>query len=176
MQETPIPRGSRVTLRAFTPTDITPAYIAWLNDPQVMRLSNQRFLRHTETTSRAYLASFEGSPNLFLSIRLSASDQAIGTLTAYISDAHGTADMGILVGERSLWGRGFGQDAWDTLSEWLLREKGLRKLTAGTLDCNNGMVRIMERSGMALEAVRRKQEIVDEQPHDMLYYARFRDG
>ena len=47
-------------------------------------------------------------------------------------------------------------------------------MTAGTLACNLGMRRLMERSGMQLEAVRREQEIVEGRAEDLLYYARFR--
>ena len=50
----------------------------------------------------------------------------------------------------------------------------LRKVTGGTLASNVGMVRIMERSGMVLEAVRKEQELVAGVPQDALYYARFR--
>ncbi|MCC6247256.1 MAG: hypothetical protein IT499_05810, partial [Rubrivivax sp.] len=42
---TPLPsllRGRRVRLRPFTAADITDAYIGWLNDPEVVRYSNQR--------------------------------------------------------------------------------------------------------------------------------------
>jgi RimJ/RimL family protein N-acetyltransferase len=81
--------------------------------------------------------------------------------------------MGILVGEREIWGQGLGLEAWETLMNYLLNEKKLRKVTAGTLNCNLGMLRIMERSGMVLEGVRTKQEIVAGEPQDMLYFAKF---
>ena len=38
--------GQRVVLRTFVPADLTDQYISWLNDPQTMRWSNQRFLHH----------------------------------------------------------------------------------------------------------------------------------
>ena len=94
-------------------------------------------------------------------------------MTAYISEHHGTVDVGIMIGNKSTWGLGYGQDAWDTLTNWLLEQKNIRKLTAGTLACNYGMIKLMERSGMTLEAVRKSQEIVDSQPVDLLYYSKF---
>ncbi len=72
------------------------------------------------------------------------------------------------------WGKGIGLDAWSTLLDYLLNVCCLRKVTGGTLRCNVGMVRIMERSGMQLEAVRVQQELVDQVAHDALYYAKFR--
>lgn len=166
-------RGKKVLLQPFTAANITDAYIGWLNDPQVVRFSNQRFSRHDRASCERYVAGFAGSPHHFLGIRRADTGEAIGTMTAYVAPHHGTVDMGIMVGAPSSWGRGIGQDAWDTLASWCLAQPGMRKITAGALDCNTGMVRVMERSGMQLEAVRRAQELVDGKPHDILYYARF---
>lgn len=164
-------QGAKVALRPFEAQDITAAYLGWLNDPVTMRLSNQRFRRHDADSSLRYLRSFEGSPNLFLAI--DAKDgRRLGTMTAYISPPHGTADLGILVGERSAWGQGYGLDAWRTLMEGLLAH-GVRKVTAGTLACNHGMLAIFRKSGMREEGRRERQEIVDGAEHDILYYARF---
>lgn len=167
--------GERVRLTRFTADDITDDYIGWLNDPLVTRLSNQRFVTHDRASSARYLASFERSQNLFFSIRRREDDSAIGTMTAYVSPHHRTADMGILIGERSAWGGGFGQDAWNALLAWLLGEGGMRKVTAGTLAVNEPMIRIAERSGMLLEGRRARQETVDGQEVDILQFARFAD-
>jgi RimJ/RimL family protein N-acetyltransferase len=176
--ETPALRlqSRRVLLRPFTADDITPGYLAWLHDPEVLRYSNQRFAAHTAQTCQRYLASFQGTPNLFFSARLREGDQAIGTLTAYRSPQHGTADIGILIGERSVWGHGLGAEAFGLLADWLAAQPGLRKVTAGTLACNQAMVRTALGNGMHQEAVRRAQELVAGQPVDMLYFARFTTG
>lgn len=169
-------RGALVSLRAFREADITGDYLGWLNDPLVTRFSNQRFRTHDRASCLSYLRSFEAGSNLFLSVQRLLDDVAIGTMTAYISPHHGTADVGILIGNRSVWGQGYGQDAWDTLLHWLLRERRIRKVTAGTLACNAAMLRLMERSGMHREAERKQQEICDGSPTDLLYYARFSDA
>lgn len=165
--------GPRLILRSFRPEDVTPAYIGWLNDPWVVRFSNQRFRTHDRASSEAYLATFDGTDNLFISIREAATDRALGTMTVYFNQHHGTADVGIMIGESDVWGTGVGLEAWCLLTDWLLSEGGVRKVTAGTLACNAGMIRLAERSGMSLEGRRIAQEIVDGQPHDTLYFGRF---
>lgn len=174
-EQQPRIEGARVWLQPFTEADLTPAYLGWLSDPVATRYSNQRFARHTRESSLAYLHSFDGSPNFFFSVRRRNDGLALGTMTAYVALNHGTADMGILIGERSVWGQGYGLDAWSSLLGWLLTERGLRKVTAGTLDCNAPMLRLMEKSGMHAEGARRRQEIVEGAEHDILYFARFRD-
>lgn len=168
--------GTQVVLRPFEESDITPVYLGWLNDPVTMRYSNQRFRTHSYASSLRYLASFAGTQNLFLSVCRCTDGTPLGTMTAYVAEEHGTADTGILIGERACWGQGYGLDAWQALMRWLLTERGLRKVTAGTLDCNLPMRRLAERSGMHEEGARRRQEIVDGREHDILLFARFRDA
>lgn len=168
--------GERTRLRPFGIADLDEDYVGWLNDPDVVRYSNQRFRRHDRESCAAYLRSFDGSPNLFLSIRDSADDRAVGTMTAYFAVPHGTVDVGIMVGRRLARGRGLGCDAWLTLVTALLTVPGVRKVTAGTLACNAPMLKLVAAAGMHLEGARRAQEIVDGRPEDVLYFARFRDA
>ena len=165
--------GQKVTLQEFTAADISDQYISWLNDPVTVRFSNQRFLHHDRQSSRLYLDSFKRTPNIFLSVQESSTKRIVGTMTAYISMPHGTADMGILIGDRARWGKGLGLDAWAALMHWLLAKPNMRKITAGTLDCNTPMLRLMAKSGMTPDGQRIKQEVVDGQPHDLLYFSKF---
>jgi [ribosomal protein S5]-alanine N-acetyltransferase len=165
----------RLQLVPFAAACICPEYLGWLNDPVVTRFSNQRFRRHTVDSAREYLDSFRGTSNRFIAIRVGADGRMIGTMTVYLAAQHGTADLGLLIGDRAVWGRGYGLEAWSGLMSQLLGE-GLRKITAGTVRPNVGMQRIMERSGMRLEAVRARQELVEGEEVDVLYYARFRDA
>lgn len=167
--------GHRVRLRPFGVTDITPTYLGWLNDPEVVRFSNQRFRAHTAETCEAYLTSFNGSPNFFLAICEPDTEAMLGTMTVYRSLPHGTADIGIMVGERRVWGRGIGSDAFCTVVATLLGRGEIRKVTAGALAVNTGMIRIMERAGMQHEATRRAQEVIEGVPVDVVYYARFQN-
>jgi RimJ/RimL family protein N-acetyltransferase len=175
--EMPLPfamiEASKVRLRPFGEADVTDTYVGWLNDARVVCFSNQRFHTHDRASSLRYLQSFAGTDNLFLSLHRKDNGQAIGTLTAYVSTSHGTADVGIMIGDTSAWGQGYGQDAWNALSDWLLAHARIRKLTAGTLACNASMLKLMVRSGMQLEAVRKRQEIVDGRAEDVLYFAKF---
>jgi RimJ/RimL family protein N-acetyltransferase len=168
--------GDKVVLKPFVQSDGTPEYVAWLNDPVVVKYSNQRFAHHTQASCTTYLAGFENTGNLFIKIEQKADGLFVGTMTAYVSPVHQTADVGIMIGHRPAWGKGLGQDAWSTLLNWLLHQDSIRKVTAGTMRCNTAMVNLMERSGMILEAVRPKQELLDGVPQDLLYFGKFSDA
>lgn len=157
-------------IRPFLASDITDAYLEWLNDPEVTRFSNQRFRKHTRESCASYVGTFAGTRNEFL--LLSDADGPVGTMTVYRTPQHGTADIGIMIGNRYKWGRGYGFTAWSAVLSRLLAE-GTRKVTGGTARPNVAMVRIMQKAGMHLEGVREDQEIIDGEPADILYFARF---
>lgn len=166
--------GKLVKLDVFTKENITDTYLGWLNDPVVVRYSSQRFHRHTLETSLSYLQSFDSTANLFLAVSLKGDEKYVGTMSVYISSVHETADIGIMIGDKTCWGSGVGGDAWSTVLSFLLDSVRMRKVTGGTLECNKGMVKIMLNSGMKPDGVRVAQELVDRQAQDVLHFAKFR--
>lgn len=163
----------RLLMRPFKAADITESYLSWLKDPVVTRFSNQRFRQHTMKSCTAYQRSFNESDNSFLLLIHREDAIPIGTLTIYRAHQHGTADIGLMLGNKAYWRKGLGLEAWTSALEAVLKEKGLRKVTAGAARTNTSMVKIMEQSGMSLEAVRQRQEMIEGQAVDLLYYARF---
>lgn len=165
--------AARLRLRPFQAADITTQYVSWLNDPAVTRYSNQRFVTHTEGGCAAYLSSFSGTANKFILIEDLESGDAVGTMTIYFSLPHGTADVGIMLGNRDYWGRGYGQEAWNSVLDWLQNGARMRKITAGTMRCNLPMMRVMERSGMVPDGVKIGHELLDGVAQDLCYFAKF---
>ena len=164
--------GKMTRLVLFDESRITPSYISWLNDKETMKFSNQRFLTHDMNTCKGYLASFNNSENLFLAV-LNGQGEFIGTMTTYLNIHHSTADIGILIGDRRTWGKGLGLDSWITLMDWLIDSCQIRKITAGTMETNTGMKTIFQKSGMEFDGVRRKQELMDGNAVDLIYYRKF---
>jgi len=170
----PLLVGHIVCLREFSSKDITEEYISWLNDPLVTKYSNQRFIHHTKESCISYLYSFAHGNNLFLNIISVKEGRSLGTMTIYYSPHHQTADIGIMIGDKTCWGSGVGWDAWNLLTNWLLKLPNVRKITAGTLRENQAMIHIIEKSGMQLEGARFGQELLNNQPVDVLYFGKFR--
>lgn len=166
--------GRFVELRIFTKEHITNEYISWLNDADVVRYSNQRFTQHTLQTSLNYLQTFSNTENIFLAVYLKNEARYVGTMRVHFFAAHQVADIGIMIGDRTCWGRGVGGDAWHTLLNWLVDVAGIRKVTGGTLRCNSGMVKIMINSGMKPDGVRVAQNIVDGQAQDAMFFSKFK--
>lgn len=167
-------RTVRLEIVPFSAAHLTPRYVGWLNDPEVVRYSDQRFRRHTLESCRAYWQSFEGTANGFWAVVDRVGEHGhIGTLTSYLETTHSVANVGIMIGERSTWGHGYGLEAWNGLCGYLLRELGLRKVEAGTLEVNTPMVSIMRRSGMVEDGRRTRQCLFDGREVDIVFAALF---
>lgn len=153
---------------------LTARYVSWLNDSEVMKYSEQRHRRHTLESCRAHWQSFSGSPHFFLA--LEATERAprlIGTMTVYVDEPNKVADVGIMIGERDSWGQGFGLEAWQAVCRWLLNDRKIRKITAGTVEENKAMLAIMKRSGMVPDGMRKKHYLIDGDPVDVIHMALF---
>lgn len=122
--------------------------VQWLNDPEVVKYSEQRHHIHTLESQRLYYKSFAGS-NLFLAIYIG--DEMIGTMTVYTDDYNGIANVGILIGDKTKWGLGYGLEAWRAVCNRLLAT-GTRKIVAGCMEINQPMMSICSRYGMLQEA------------------------
>ncbi len=174
MAESPVLETPRLRIVPFSAEHLTERYVGWLNDPEVVKYSDQRFRQHTLESCRAYWESFAGTPNYFWA--LVARDPAvghIGNMNAYVEPRHGTADVGIVLGERGVWGRGYGAEAWIAVCRWLLDEAGLRKVTAGTLSVNEPMLAIMRKAGMVEDGRRIRQQMWEGREVDLVHAALF---
>ena len=66
---------------------------------------------------------------------------------------NGTADLGILIGERKECGKGYGGEALGLVLKMLLQDATIRKITAGAMSENKGMIKLACGCGMKIEAV-----------------------
>ncbi|NLT23697.1 MAG: GNAT family N-acetyltransferase [Syntrophorhabdus sp.] len=175
MAESRIIETGRLSIEPFSEKHLTPRYAGWLNDPEVVRYSEQRHRKHTLDSCRQYWLSFAGTPNFFWAIvGLDPVVGHIGNINAYVDRMNSVADVGILIGERALWGKGYGLEAWRAICGYLLDEAGIRKVTAGTLAANKGMLSIMEKSGMTDDGRRIRQALLDGVEVDVIHSALFR--
>lgn len=176
MATSPILETARLRIEPFEERHIDERYVGWLNDPQVVRFSEQRFRTHTLDSCRHYWQSFADTPNYFWAMM--AKERApchIGNLNAYVDLRQGVADLGILIGERETWGQGYGLEAWCAICHFLFDQEGIRKISAGCLSVNLAMVGIMKRAGMVPDGVRTNHHLFEGRPVDIVHAALFAD-
>lgn len=176
MSDTPTLPTERLTLVPFSERHLSARYVGWLNDPEVVRYSEQRHRKHTMETCRQYFDSLSDTPSHFWAIEAKDADLGhIGNITATVDTNNEVADVAIILGESAAWDKGYGTEAWAEVCRYLLQDTGMRKVSAGTMACNDGMLAIMRKTGMAEECRRPRQFLLDGEEIDVVYVALYRD-
>ncbi len=160
-----------ISLRKFKASDITPAYLGWLNDKDYMKYSNQRHSVHTEESSMQYLKSFENSSNFFLSVE-DLNAELLGTCTVNYDSHNHHANIGVLVSPENS-SRGIGKLIFRIILTQLPNHIKLNKIVAGTCELNSKMISVIENSGMRFEYRVPGEFLLDGEYLDNLMFAKY---
>ncbi len=143
-----------IRILLFNESHLNENYVSWLNDKEVVRYSEQRHSKHTLETCREYYENQKKSENFFLAIELLAKKgRHVGNLGISVNFANKIADLSIIIGDKSAWGTGVASRAWSLVLKTLLYDLDFRMVTAGTMDINKPMIRLIMRSGMKIDGV-----------------------
>jgi ribosomal-protein-alanine N-acetyltransferase len=159
-----------VSLFLLTPDLVGDAYVGWLNDPVVNRYLESRFAAHTLESTREFVRAMnESADNLLLGIRSAQTGGHVGNIKiGPLNRQHGTGEIGILVGERSAWGKGIATAAIRIMCDIARESLALRKVTAGCYASNVGSQRAFEKAGFEVEGIRREQLLCEGVPEDLV--------
>jgi RimJ/RimL family protein N-acetyltransferase len=141
--------GSKVILRDKRLADAQDDY-TWQTDPELAQLDAVPLLA---TTFSQYLADYVSelrysSPTRCRFAIETLDGQHIGNCTYYgISEADGEAELGIMIGNRDHWDKGYGADAVTTLLSYIFRRTNLKRIYLKTLDSNHRAQRCFQKCG-----------------------------
>lgn len=167
--------GHKVVLREFSRDHLNdPSYFQWLRDIEVVtpiyRL--EYLLPMSPDVLRTYVESLWGSGrDCFFAVHDKESGKFVGTQRiGHIDWRSGIGDIGVLIGDRTCWGRGYATDAVRVACDYAFRILSLRKLTGGTPESNVAMHRCFGRIGFKEEGRLRKQLLIRGQHEDHVLY------
>jgi RimJ/RimL family protein N-acetyltransferase len=162
-----------LVLKPFSPIQVRGTHHEWLNDPDVVRYSEQRHRTHTVLSARRYLATVSGH---IWGIYPVDTSRLIGTIVAHVDPYNRIAQVGIMIGNKKVWGRGYGRQAWRAVCDWLLEPDGggLRKVESGCMAANQAMRHVFEATGMQYESEQKNHFLLDGTPVGLVHYARFK--
>lgn len=155
--------GNRIYLREVRPSDVNERYYCWMNDPEVTRYLESRFYPNSMERLQEYVADKLGDQeNVFLAIVLREDDRHIGNIKlGPINWIHRFADVGILIGEKDCWGKGYATEAIKLVIDYAFSKLNLHKLTAGCYANNLGPIKAFKKAGFVEEGIRKKQCFCD---------------
>jgi RimJ/RimL family protein N-acetyltransferase len=158
--------GRRVSLRPLERGDLARS-IKWLNDSEIMRLLGRRHhlsMAEEEKWYEDYLKS--GKSRIFAIEDENGSH--IGNIGLHnIDNENRSTSLGIVVGERSRWGMGYGSDALVTVLRYAFRELGMHKVSLRVFHNNERAIKSYKRCGFKKEGVMREQVFKDGKFHNL---------
>lgn len=146
-------RGERLALRPLGSTQVTQAYVDWMNDPEVTRFLEVRFRKQSLADVREFVAGLQGDTrNQFFGMFLREGGRHIGNLKLGVIDPnHDTADLGLLIGAKDCWNKGFASEAIAIATAYAFRDLGIHKIVAGFYGANAGSMKAFAKCGYVEE-------------------------
>lgn len=168
MKTLPTIQGTRIQLRPFSLDDVKDAYVGWFNDPEVCKYNSHGEVRYTLQLGREYAARVSASEtDAVFAVIEKESGRHVGNISLQKIDMrNSSAEYAILIGEKSVWGKGVAKEASTLLIEYGFQTLGLHRIQCGTSEYNIPMQRLAAslgfvQEGLLKEAMRKNGEFVD---------------
>lgn len=169
--------GEKVYLRPLGRDDLNETYLGWLNDPEVTRYLEARLSSYNKSKLEDYYDHFEGAPDIrFLAVVEKNSNLHIGNVKLEpINWVHRTTVFGILIGDKSKWGKGYGTEATRLAVEYAFGDLDLRKVSLGVMVKNVAAIKTYQRLGFVTEGTKRQEVLLEGKFEDVHWMGLLRD-
>lgn len=143
--------GNRIILRDKRVADAQNDYV-WQTDPELARLDAAPVLI---LSFPQYLESYanelqRSNPTKRRFAIDTADGNHIGNCSYYgLNESKGEAELGIMIGNRDYWDKGYGTDAVTTLVSHIFRRTNLRRIYLKTLEANTRARKCFQKCGFS---------------------------
>ncbi|OGO25333.1 MAG: hypothetical protein A2144_09770 [Chloroflexi bacterium RBG_16_50_9] len=141
--------GSKVKLREKQLSDARHDY-SWQSDAELARLDAATVLK---VSFAIYLVDYTGQLHAPKWSRFplavdTLDGKHIGNCSCYdVNESRGETELGIMIGDRDYWNKGYGTDAVNTLVDYVFTNTNLRRIYLKTLDWNLRAQKCFEHCG-----------------------------
>lgn len=151
--------GEKIYIKPFT-KEYAADWVRWTRDEDVIRYSVMR--SYTIEEELEYLEEKEKNPDgsVHLSIFLKENNKIIGNCGIHPGkdDLADKTCVGLVIGEKDEWGKGYGTDAMKTLLRYLKEEKGVTEAYLNVDTLNIPAQRVYEKCGFEIVEKRHNPE------------------
>ena len=170
-------RGEKTHLRALEKSDVAKVW-EWMNDDEVMRFygdpcNTQSLAEVEQWFARLQEASGYSSKQFIIETEEGI---PIGRIFyEYLDIKHNRTELGILIGEKEYWGKGYGTDAIIAFLDYLFNELGLHRVYLIVQSHNTRASRCYEKCGFIQEGILRHHGFSRGEYYDDLIMGILRD-
>jgi len=134
-------------IKTLQPSDVGESYVNWLNNPKINQFLEARFESHDIKGVKRFVENCLGSPRTFLLGVFLNEKVHIGNIKLEINPHHSRAEIGILLGDPSSWGKNLATEALISTTEYFAKTFKIRKFSAGMYEDNKGSLKAFLRAG-----------------------------
>jgi len=158
----PIIRTKRLVLRDIEIRDITSEYVRWVNDPEVTKYLEIRFVSQSKEKVIEYVQSaLEDTKNkMHFGVYDKGGARLVGTVTLpHIDWNHYFADISFVIGHPETTGKGYATEAVHGVIYYVFRECNIVKLWGGYYQGYEKSANVFRNNGFQTEGRLRKKLI-----------------
>jgi len=165
----PFRRGEHVYLRALEPDDIEHC-LRWFNDPLITRFLDHGNFPISRLQQQEKLEEFSKSPTtVVLAVCRDDNDFHIGNIGFHgISHIDRHAEIGLVIGERSLHRKGYGTAAIKLMLKYGFESLNLERIFLRVLSDNQSAIDCYQKTNFVQEGVLRAHAYKEGQYHDQI--------
>jgi RimJ/RimL family protein N-acetyltransferase len=173
-------RGELVRFTLEEPEPSARAQVRWQRDSEFHRLvDGDPALLNSEKKLREWIEKqvekgFDPD-RYYFSVRTLAEEKYIGFLGLWVDLIHSVASVGLGIGEREFWSRGYGTDMMKLCLQYAFRELGMARVSLGLHEYNPRALRSYEKCGFRLEGRTRKDVMREGRHTDTLWMGILRE-
>lgn len=170
--------GEKVRLRAMERADL-PRFVVWLNDPEVRRGISQ-VLPLSQVQEERWFESMLELPReeqpFAVDVRRGRGWIHAGSCGFFRPDRLArSAELGILLGDKSVWGRGYGTDTMRTLVRHGFHTLNLNRIYLRVYESNLRAMHVYDRIGFREEGRLRQDHYVEGEYEDTVIMGLLRE-
>jgi RimJ/RimL family protein N-acetyltransferase len=171
-------RGELVRLTHEDPEVVAKIEAGWLLNSEYSRLLDWDPARRfsSQTVQKNVEKLYDNSDIYSFTIRLLENDRIVGGIGLDGVDwAHRDSFVGIGLGEKEDWGKGYGTDAMKVILRYAFTELNLRRVSLDVFEYNPRGVRSYEKAGFSIEGRVRGQILREGRRWDVIFMGILRE-
>lgn len=149
----------RFLMRSLSYADISPSWIAWLDDPEILEALNAGPCNHTPQSLANQLQGYDNFNNYQIGIFDRDSGLHIGFFEANLNRSQGLLAANVVIGEKDWWGKGVVLETRAALLDHFFFSDKVEKAVGKPLARNFPMVFNYKAEGWTLEGILRSHLI-----------------
>jgi RimJ/RimL family protein N-acetyltransferase len=161
--------GEKCYLSPLSPADAG-SFTIWMNDLEItLPLGDEAYLPYSEARMQSEIEDAIRRQDHVFSIVECATDRLIGRCLLFgINPVDRNAMLGIFIGEKDCWNKGFGTEACRLLLDYAFNLLNLHSVMLGVFAFNQRAVRSYEKVGFRQIGRRREARIIAGKAHDAI--------